>query len=139
MQGGNVPLPFGHIKLTPALHSSELEQGNDHSLPLGTPGGFVVFTGGKKVYHAGDTALFSDMKLIGRGGLDLAMLPIGDWYTMGIDDAVDALDLLTPKLALPMHYNTFDNIRVDPQAFAARAFARGHVVQVLEPGGTLEF
>lgn len=139
MQGGNVPLPFGHIKLTPAVHSSALEQGDDRSLPLGAPAGFIVFAGNKKVYHAGDTALFSDMKLIGRSGLDLALLPIGDWYTMGIDDAVDALDLLTPKLALPMHYNTFENIHVDPHTFVARAATRGHVAQVLESGETLEF
>lgn len=139
MQGGSVNLPFGHVKVTPAMHSSALELGEGRNLPMGEPVGFVVSVGGKKIYHAGDTALFSDMRLIGRHGLDLALLPIGDWYTMGIDDAVDALDLLVPRLALPMHYNTHEKIRVDPQTFVARAASRGHTVRVLKPGGTLEF
>jgi len=139
MQGGSIALPFGHIKLTPAIHSSALELSEGRNLPLGAPGGYIVTTGDKKIYHAGDTALFSDMRLIGRVGLDLALLPIGDWYTMGIDDAVDALDLLTPKCALPMHYNTFDNIRVDPQRFVSLAAARGHVARVIEPGQSLDF
>jgi L-ascorbate metabolism protein UlaG (beta-lactamase superfamily) len=139
MQGGSVALPFGRVKVTPAIHSSALELGEGRNLPLGEPAGFIVFANDRKIYHAGDTALFSDMRLIGRVGLDLALLPIGDWYTMGIDDAVDALDLLTPRIALPMHYNTHEKIRVDPQAFVSRAAARGHTVHVLEPGGSLEF
>jgi L-ascorbate metabolism protein UlaG (beta-lactamase superfamily) len=139
MQGGSVDLPFGRVKLTPAVHSSTLELGGGHFLPLGEPAGFVVFADDKKLYHAGDTALFSDMRLIGRIGLHVALLPIGDWYTMGIDDAVEALDLLTPKFAVPMHYNTHDKIRVDPQAFVSRAAARGHTVRLLEPGDTWEF
>jgi L-ascorbate metabolism protein UlaG (beta-lactamase superfamily) len=139
MQGGSASLAFGRVKLTPAVHSSALELGNGRNLPLGEPGGFIVSAEGKKVYHAGDTALFSDMQLIGRAGLDLALLPIGDWYTMGIDDAVDALDLLVPRLSVPMHYNTHDKIRVDPQAFVGRGAARDHAVRVLEPGGSLEF
>jgi len=139
MQGGSASLAFGRVKLTPAIHSSSLELGNGRNLPLGEPGGYIVSAGAKKIYHAGDTALFSDMQLIGRTGLDLALLPIGDWYTMGIDDAVDALDLLAPRLAVPMHYNTHDKIRVDPQAFVGCAAARGHEVRVLAPGGSLEF
>jgi len=139
MQGGSAQLAFGRVKLTPAIHSSALELGDGRNLPLGSPGGFVISVAEKKLYHAGDTALFSDMRLIGRGGLDVALLPIGDWYTMGIDDAVEALDLLTPRLAVPMHYNTHDKIRVDPQSFVRSAAARGHTVQLLSPGGTLEF
>jgi L-ascorbate metabolism protein UlaG (beta-lactamase superfamily) len=139
MQGGSAVLPFGRVKLTLAIHSSSLELGNGRNLPLGEPAGFVVSVEGRKIYHAGDTALFSDMRLIGHIGLDLALLPIGDWYTMGIDDAVDALDLLTPRLAVPMHFNTHEKIRVDPQAFVTRASARGHTVSVLKPGSTLEF
>ncbi|MFT3869600.1 MAG: metal-dependent hydrolase [Nibricoccus sp.] len=139
MQGGSIALPFGRVKLTPAIHSSALEQPAGRNLPLGTPGGFLVTIADKKIYHAGDTALFSDMRLIGRANLDLALLPIGDWYTMGIDDAVDALDLLTPKQALPMHYNTFENIRVDPLRFVSLATARGHVAHALKPGEALEF
>ena len=139
MQGGSAALAFGRVKLTAAVHSSALELGNGRNLPLGEPGGFIVSVDGKKIYHAGDTALFSDMQLIGRSGLDLALLPIGDWYTMGIEDAVEALDLLVPRIAVPMHYNTHDKIRVDPQVFADRAAARGHTVRVLQPGGSLEF
>ena len=138
MQGGSANLAFGRVKLTPAIHSSALELGNGRNLPLGEPGGFIVSAGSKKIYHAGDTALFSDMQLIGRAGLDLALLPIGDWYTMGIDDAVDALDLLAPRLAVPMHFNTHEKIRLDPQTFVSRAAARGHAVSVLVPGGSLE-
>ncbi len=139
LHGGSASLPFGRVKLTPAIHSSSLELGDGRNLPLGEPGGFIVFAADKTIYHAGDTALFSDMRLIGRTRLDLALLPIGDWYTMGIDDAVDALDFLRPKLAVPMHYNTNDKIRVDPQAFVTRAAAHGHTVRLLEPGGSLEF
>jgi L-ascorbate metabolism protein UlaG (beta-lactamase superfamily) len=139
MQGGSASLAFGRVKMTPAVHSSALELGDGRNLPLGEPGSFLVSAGGKKIYHAGDTALFSDMQLIGRAGLDLALLPIGDWYTMGIEDAVDALDLLAPRLAVPMHFNTHDKIRVDPQIFVARAAERGHAVSVLAPGGSLEF
>lgn len=139
LHGGSASLPFGRVKLTPALHSSSLELGEGRNLPLGEPGGFIVTAADKTIYHAGDTALFSDMRLIGRTRLDLALLPIGDWYTMGIVDAVDSLDYLTPKLAVPMHYNTSDKIRVDPQAFVTRAAARGHTVRLLEPGGSLEF
>jgi L-ascorbate metabolism protein UlaG (beta-lactamase superfamily) len=139
MQGGSIAFPFGRVKLTPAVHSSSLEQPDGRNLPLGAPGGFVVSAANKNIYHAGDTALFSDMSLIGRAKLDLALLPIGDWYTMGIDEAVDALDLLRPKLALPMHYNTFENIQVDPQRFVSLAAARGHVARVLQPGQTVEF
>jgi L-ascorbate metabolism protein UlaG (beta-lactamase superfamily) len=139
MQGGSIALPFGRVKLTPAVHSSALEQADGRNLSLGAPGGFLITAADKKIYHAGDTALFSDMRLIGRAGLDLALLPIGDWYTMGIEDAVDALDLLTPKVALPMHYNTFENICVDPHQFRDLAAARGHVARVIEPGQSLEF
>ena len=137
--GGSAAQPFGRVKLTPAIHSSALELGSGRNLPLGEPGGFLISAANKNIYFAGDTALFSDMRLISRPGLDLALLPIGDWYTMGIDDAVDALDFLTPKLSVPMHYNTSDKIRVDPQTFVDQAASRGHAVRVLEPGGSLEF
>lgn len=134
MQGGAANLPFGRVKLTPAVHSSALELPGGKNLPLGAPGGYVVSVMGKNLYHAGDTALFSDMRLIGRMHLQVAMLPIGDWYTMGVDDAVDALDLLTPEVALPMHYNTEEKIRVDPHVFQKKAATRGHCVKVLAPG-----
>ena len=77
------------------------------------------------------------MALIARGGLDLALLPIGDYYTMGADDAVEALNLLRPKLAIPMHYNTSDRIKADPHAFTTTAAHAGHTVRVLTAGETI--
>lgn len=139
MPGGSAACAFGRVKQTPAVHSSSLELGDGRTQAMGIAAGFVVTIEGKKIYHAGDTALFGDMQYIGREGLDLALLPIGDWYTMGIADAVGALDLLRPRLCLPMHYNTHEKIRVDPQAFVALAAAAGHAVKVLSPGESLEF
>ena len=105
---------------------------------MGVASGFVVKAGGRSVYHAGDTALFGDMQLIGRGGLDVALVPIGDRYTMGAADAVEALNLLRPRIAVPIHYNTSPEIRADPEAFAAAAARAGHVVKVLAIGAVLE-
>ena len=99
----------------------------------------MIEADGKRVYHAGDTALFSDMKLIGRHGLDLAMIPIGDNFTMGPSDALDALDFLQPRQAVPMHFNTWPPITQDGAAFAADAAQRGHTVTVLQPGESLLF
>ncbi|HLP25429.1 MAG TPA: MBL fold metallo-hydrolase, partial [Acidobacteriota bacterium] len=98
-----------------------------------------VTADGKHIYHAGDTALFSDMALIGRIGLDLAMIPIGDNYTMGPDDALLALDYLRPRLTVPMHYNTWPKIAQDGDAFAQRAARANHRVRALKPGEQLEF
>ncbi len=139
MPGGGWDLPFGRVGLTPAIHSSALEQPNGGNLPLGNPAGFLVQAAGKTVYHAGDTALFSDMKLIGRANLDLALLPIGDRYTMGIRDAVAALDLLLPRATVPMHYGTDDNLQADPRDFARLAAEAGHVVHLPKAGEGWEF
>lgn len=138
MPGGGVTLTWGRIELTPAIHSSSLELGDGRNLAMGVASGSVIRAEGRAIYHAGDTALFSDMKLIGRRGLDVAMIPIGDFYTMGPTDAIEALDLLRPRLAVPMHYNTNDRIRQDPHAFAAAAKKAGHDVRVLAAGGLLE-
>src|SRR5258708_33557107 len=105
--GGAATLPFGRLKLTLAHHSSGFERPDATSLYLGAPCGLLLTADGKPLYHAGDTALFLDMQLIGRVGLDIALLPIGDRFTMGIEDAVASLDFLRPKLAIPMHYNSF--------------------------------
>ncbi len=134
--GGAFKFPFGRVKLTLAHHTSSLNAGLD-PIYMGVPCGILIESDGKRLYHAGDTALFLDMQLIGKGGLDLALLPIGDNFTMGPEDAVDALDLLKPKLAAPMHYNTWPPIAQDPEAFAAAAAKRGHRVQALRPGDTL--
>lgn len=138
MPGGGVDLPWGRIQMTPAVHSSALELGNGENRAMGVASGYLIRAGGRSLYHAGDTALFGDMALIGRGGLDLALLPIGDCYTMGPTDALAALDLLRPRIAVPMHYNTFPQIRQEPQAFAARAVTAGHTVRVMAVGETID-
>jgi L-ascorbate metabolism protein UlaG (beta-lactamase superfamily) len=138
MPGGGIDLPWGRIQMTPAIHSSALELANGENRAMGVASGYLVHAAGKTLYHAGDTALFGDMALIGRVGLDAALLPIGDRYTMGPAEAVAALDLLRPRLAVPMHYNTHDKIRQDPHAFAQSALAAGHTVRVLGAGETIE-
>jgi L-ascorbate metabolism protein UlaG (beta-lactamase superfamily) len=102
------------------------------------PMGVVIEMDGRKIYHAGDTAYFSDMALIGEEGLDLAILPIGDTFTMGPDDALRALELLKPKMVLPIHYNTFPPIEQDGAAFAARAAQLGVGGKALAPGEAIE-
>lgn len=134
--GGGYTFPFGRVKLTLAHHTSSLEAGLN-PIYMGTPCGILVQADGNTLYHAGDTALFMDMQLIGRAGLDVALIPIGDNYTMGPEDAVTALDFLRPKVAVPMHYNTWPIIAQDPAAFAARALHSGHMVNVLASGQSL--
>lgn len=138
MPGGGVDLPWGRIQMTPAIHSSALELPGGENRAMGVASGYLIRVSGRSVYHAGDTALFGDMALIGRGGLDLALLPIGDRYTMGPRDAVEALKLLRPRLAVPMHYDSFPTIRQNPRDFAARAAEFGHQVQVMTPGSILD-
>ncbi len=136
--GGAWKAPFGRVKLTIAHHSSS-NQTDDGFLYLGNPCGILVTADGKTIYHAGDTALFLDMKLIGElDSVDVAILPIGDCLTMGIDDAVMAVDFLKAKFAIPMHYNTFDLIKVDPQAFAAKVTAAGSRAKVMEINERIE-
>lgn len=136
--GGGINLPFGRVKLTPAIHTSSIEL---EPVPPygGVACGLLISADDRHLYHAGDTALFSDMALIGRVGLDVALLPIGDNYTMGPDDALLALDYLRPRLAVPMHYNTWPKIAQDAAAFARRAALARHPVRPLQPGEALEF
>jgi L-ascorbate metabolism protein UlaG (beta-lactamase superfamily) len=117
--GGGFDFPFGRVKLTIAHHGSMLPDGSYG----GNPAGFLLTLEGKKIYHACDTGLFYDMKLIGEEGLDLAILPIGDNFTMGPDDALRAVKFLAPKVVIPIHYDTFDVIKQDPHVFAARVEA----------------
>jgi L-ascorbate metabolism protein UlaG (beta-lactamase superfamily) len=132
--GGGRQFPFGHVKLTIAHHGSTGPNGE----ALGNPVGFVLTMGGKKVYHAGDTGLFLDMQLIGDawGPLDVALLPIGDNFTMGIDDAVLAAGFLKAKVYIPMHYETFEVIKADPAEFVRKAKGKGYNAVVVKPGGT---
>ncbi len=130
--GGGHQFPFGHVKLTIAHHGSSGPNGE----ALGNPAGVVLTMGGKKVYHAGDTSLFMDMQLIGDvwGPLDVALLPIGDNFTMGIDDAVHATAFLKARMNIPMHYMTFDVIRSDPNEFVKKVEAAGRKAIVVKPG-----
>jgi L-ascorbate metabolism protein UlaG (beta-lactamase superfamily) len=112
--GGTIAFDGGTTKFVPAWHTSSY---GDTFLAPGVPAGHVVRFGGKTIYFAGDTCLFSDMKLIGEEGLDLAVIPIGDHFTMGPADAVRAVTFLEPKLVIPCHYNTFPAIQQDAQAF----------------------
>jgi len=134
--GGGHKHPFGYLKLTPALHGSALPDGSYG----GNPCGFLLTTNdGKKIYTAQDTGLFGDMKLIGEEGLDLAVIPIGDNYTMGPHDALRAVQLLQPRMVVPIHYNTWELIAQDPQAWARRVEAETSTkVRVLKPGESLE-
>jgi L-ascorbate metabolism protein UlaG (beta-lactamase superfamily) len=134
--GGGRQFPFGHVKFTIAHHGSTGPEGE----PLGNPMGVVLGMAGKKVYHAGDTGVFLDMQLIGEmnGPLDAALLPIGDNFTMGIDDAVKAVELLRAGLAIPMHYGTFDVIEADPQVFVSKVEGQGGKAVVVKPGESYE-
>jgi L-ascorbate metabolism protein UlaG (beta-lactamase superfamily) len=135
--GGGFNFPFGRVKLTLAHHTSSVEAGLQ-PIYLGAPCGLLIQADGTTLYHAGDTALFMDMQLIGRAGIDVALLPIGDNFTMGPEDALTALDFLKPKLAVPIHYNTWPIIAQDPAVFAAAAAKSGHAVRVMQAGDTIE-
>lgn len=131
--GGGVQLPFGHVKMTPALHSSQLPDGSYG----GEPAGFLLTIAGHRIYFACDTALFSDMRLIGEGGLDLAVLPIGDLFTMGPADAVAAIKLLKPIRVAPAHYNTWPPIEQDAAAWSSRVADETEAEAIiLAPGGS---
>ncbi len=132
--GGAHSFAFGKVKLTPAWHGSSFPDGTYG----GTPAGLLFTLDGKTIYHAGDTGLFGDMKLIGESHtIDLALLPIGDNFTMGIDDAVKAASLIKPKMVIPMHFNTFDAIKADPEEFLHKMKQIGLHVQLLEPGQSI--
>jgi L-ascorbate metabolism protein UlaG (beta-lactamase superfamily) len=134
--GGGYNFPVGYIKMTPALHGGAVE-GDESGQFTTVPGGFLIDIDGRKVYHAGDTALITDMELL-RGEVDVACLPIGDNFTMGPDDAVRAVEMIEPRTVIPMHYNTFEVIEQDPSVFAAQVGSRAQVV-ILEPGQSHEF
>lgn len=130
--GGGYKHPFGYLKLTFAIHGSALPDGSNG----GNPCGFLLTTNdGKKIYMAQDTGLFGDMKLIGEEGLDLAVIPIGDNYTMGPEDALRAVKLLEPKVVIPIHFNTFPLLEQDENAWAERVQKETKTkAVVLKPG-----
>jgi L-ascorbate metabolism protein UlaG (beta-lactamase superfamily) len=130
--GGGFNHPFGRVKLTLAFHGSALPDGSNG----GNPCGFLIYLkDGKKIYHAADTGLFGDMRLIGEEGIDLAILPIGDNFTMGPDDSIRAIKLIEPKKVVPIHYNTWPIIAQDANAWAARVRKETTAESiVLQPG-----
>lgn len=136
--GGAHDFPFGRVKFTIAHHGSSLgtEQGR---ISMGNPAGILITIDGKTIYHAGDTGLFLDMKLIGElDKIDVAFLPIGDNFTMGVDDAARAVEFLKPRVAVPVHYNTWPLIATDPEEFARKAEAAGATGKAMKPGDVLE-
>ncbi len=130
--GGRVNADFGWVAFTPAFHSSSFE-----GQYMGMPCGVVVNLGGVTVYHCGDTALFSDMKLIGEiYKPDIACIPIGDRFTMGPELGARAAEFIKPKVAIPIHYGTFPGMLVpDASGFTPS----GVEVKILEPGESWKF
>jgi len=135
--GGGFTHPFGYLKLTLALHGSALPDGSYG----GNPAGLLLTTNdGDKIYMAGDTGLFGDMRLIGEEGITLAVIPIGDNYTMGPSDALRAVKLLTPEHVIPIHYNTFGLIKQDPEAWGGAVRNETKTkVHVLNPGESFSY
>ncbi|MBY8908495.1 metal-dependent hydrolase [Salinicoccus roseus] len=137
--GGRKSFEFGSIKFVHAFHSSSFTDDDGKVHYTGMPTGIIIEAGEKKIYHAGDTGIFGDMKLISdlNGPFDVAFVPIGDHFTMGIEDASYATDeLIRPKVAVPVHYDTFPPIKQDAEAFKNSAKTE---VQVLKPGETVDF
>ncbi|MFH7819808.1 metal-dependent hydrolase [Neobacillus thermocopriae] len=135
--GGACQFEFGKVKLTQAFHGSSYTTENNELIYCGMPAGILFMSEGKTIYHAGDTGLFSDMKLIGeRHPIDVAFLPIGDNFTMGPEDAAYAAKLLQAKTVVPIHYNTFPPIQQDPYQFIDMLEDKNG--KVLEPGEVLE-
>ncbi len=133
--GGSTTLPWGTVKYVNALHSSVMPDG----APGGNPGGFVLELDELTIYYAGDTALTMDMQLIGKQyKIDHAMLPIGDTYTMGVDDAIMAADFVKCKSVIGMHYNTFAPIEIDKAEATEKFESAGKNLTLLEIGETIE-
>lgn len=137
--GGAYDFGSFRVKLTPAWHSSSYTDENGIVHYTGEPAGVILTIGGKTLYHSGDTALFSDMKLIGeQHRIDVAALPIGDNFTMGPDDAAIAAEWLKAGLVIPIHYNTFPVIRQDPAGFRNQLEAKGIRCATLSPGEQID-
>lgn len=135
--GGGVTYPFGYVKLTPALHGGIVELPGGEAF-TSLPAGFLInLNSGQRFHHTGDTGLITHMQLL-KGQVDVAMIPIGDRFTMGPADAVRAVELMEPKVVIPIHYNTWPPIEQDAEAFKAAVGPRAHV-EILDPGDTYDF
>lgn len=133
--GGRTKFEFGKVKMTQALHGSGIYNGTEF-ISGGNPCGFIIENENKKIYHAGDTGLTMDMKLLVDEGIDLAFIPIGGNYTMDIDDAVKSVEFINPKIVVPMHYDTFPVIKAEPIEFERKV--KGRKVRILSYGETIE-
>ncbi len=132
--GGGYDFDFGRVKFTIAHHGSQTPDGTYAGEPAG-----IIISNGKTIYHTGDTGLFYDMKLIGEmNSIDYMLIPIGDNYTMGITDAVKAVEFVNPKTVIPMHYNTFDVISVDPKEFKKKVEEKGINCRIMGFGEEIE-
>lgn len=133
--GGSREFDFGKIKFTIAHHGSSTPDGQY----AGEPAGVILSINGKTLYHTGDTGLFYDMKLIGEmNNIDYLFIPIGDNFTMGIDDAVKAVELINPKVVVPIHYNTFGIIEANPELFKEKVESKGFNCYIMKFGEEIE-
>jgi L-ascorbate metabolism protein UlaG (beta-lactamase superfamily) len=134
--GGGFNFDFGRVKLVIAHHGSTGPNGEN----FGSPAGIILTIDQKRIYHCGDTGVFLDMQLISElnGPFDVCLIPIGDNYTMGIDDAVRASDMIRAKLHVPMHFNTFPPIKADGTEFVRKLEGKALKARVVEPGASLE-
>lgn len=133
--GGAFRFPFGTVKLTPAVHTGSVA-GDDAGTHTTDCAGFLIELDGRRIYHAGDTALIMDLQLL-KGHVDVALLPIGDNFTMGPEDAARAVSFIEPEVVIPIHYDTWDLIAQDPAHFEALVGEEARV-EVVPPGGTVE-
>lgn len=133
--GGAYNFEFGKVKFTIAHHGS-MTPDNEYA---GEASGVLITIDGKTIYHTGDSGLFYDMKLIGEmNPVDYMLLPIGDNYTMGVNDAAKAVELTNPKVAIPMHFNTFPVIKSDPEQFKKSVESLGKKCIIMQPGNEID-
>ncbi|HKP77201.1 MAG TPA: metal-dependent hydrolase [Longimicrobiaceae bacterium] len=135
--GGAYVFDFGRVKLTPALHTGTIAGDENGTHTTDCSGFLISLNEGQRLYHAGDTALIMDMQLL-RGSVDVAILPIGDNFTMGPEDAARAVEMIEPDVVIPMHYNTFPVIEQNPEGFRTLV-GDAATVEILEPGGSYSF
>lgn len=137
-KGGEMNIECVSLTMTEALHSSSIDA-SGFRFDGGCPAGFVIGIGGHSIYHAGDTGVFGDMQLIAElYEPEVALLPIGGRFTMGIKEAVKAVELIRPQIVVPMHYNTFDVIKQDPEEFKRAVEAKVDTkVVIMKPGETI--
>jgi L-ascorbate metabolism protein UlaG (beta-lactamase superfamily) len=135
--GGSYHFDFGRVKFTQAFHGSSYVEESGTVIYGGMPGGILFTAEGKTIYHLGDTALFTDLKMYGEmNEIDAAFIPIGDNFTMGPDDALVAADWINAKIVVPIHYNTFPVIKQDPYTFASQV--RTGEGRAMEIGDSIE-